>query len=1540
MPTTTPKQEPIVTNGSALSNDAAVCLSTSNNSTNGTHIEQHHDGKSSNVVAPAQAVLAASDSVDTCDTNMLINESVISNGGGMAQKHTSDHSDNNIRDEMAQKYSTNHIDNITLKHSSDLSDNGIGSAPSLKHPSDHSDNSSGYAIAPTYSFDQDHGDNIIKDAFARKHSTDYGYNSGDAMVQKHSSDHSDNSSSLSDIHFESSHKHGPTSNSSTSVRFSEDSDSTLCSSDNGLGTLTNSAQSNSSSNLESPTEGAAGANPTLWLGDDQMLLLPGKSRSEEIDSNSTKSETKLFEGLLSPNGTNILWDEDTDWILLFDNMIRYADRHQRTTRSCGCKGSRTEDETDSKSQHSDNSEKDGSSTINKNAVKRASSAPPVRRGVFTSAKSLPNSTTPKRKPSMKSTSKPMSSGSGAGGADEEMFIKSFEDVPRISIYSAKELESELSKIKDVLGDSSNDWEKRVEMSRRFRSVIVAGGQTYDEFYPYLRLLEHPFQTSVKDLRSQVVREACISIAFLSQQIGSKLDHFSEALLPSLINLIPNSAKIMSTAGIVAIRFIIRYTHVSRLIPIITSHLQSKSKDIRKTCFEFLDQLLVTWPTHPMERHVQTLADAIRRGISDADPEARAFSRKAFWSFADHFRDQADCLLNSLDHSKQRMLHDEVTMSNSSSSSSLTQSGKPYRSTVNHHAGSVENLSLGRTGTLGRRTGISNLPSSKIDNSGIPKPLRSTSAIDLSAVRRSKANFAKSSMASLPRTPAVRRNDTSIHAITSPERVMKPRPRGSQSQPSSRPDSPSSRLSYATYSTLDGKSNRTRNKSGIPIATSREASPTRSSFGLHERRLSGSRTRLTGAGEKYSSLTSPVVPLMAERTLQQSREAEVAVADALRTPARRRYNAFDDQSDESETSSVCSDRSFSSFGRSVDDINEVIHNLHSIHWSDRKEGLQALQAYFRSGRILSHIELKKVTDIFSKIFMDPHTKVFSLFLDTLNELIIVHKNDLSNWLYILMTRLFLKMGNDLLNSVLKKVQNTLELVKESFPLENQFNAIMKFLNDQTQTPNNKCKLVILKYLHSLINEMDPSKFSSSSSEVRVAFMKVISWNVGPKTSDLRKAGEDVLAALFSLNPAEYSNLIDQVPKAYKDSAFQLLHSRYPRSNPDTPRSLGNRTSPCPVMSHIQSPNSGLPWPRSHGGTPQNRSFEYDDTENLNPEEISNSWKKTVSEIEEYKSDDFYDKIIRDSPSSRHNSLQGQYDNIVGLVGRLDLNSSAESSPTKRSPTDYSSTNFPRNEAALFERDPALIDNAIDDHKTIYSIVDELNQSSRNEKKIQALGRLICLTREQSFIISNEDFRVILREVIQTVADTSLPVKTLALNALCELIKTKPDYFQDYVELTLLRILEAQKFTEADVTKMADMCAAVAAVNLPPDQCVRVLNALILSEQMHMTQAAIKMLTKLVEHHPTKIVTNLLPDIMPALLKAYDHIESPVRKAAVFSMVAIHCKVGETMMQPYLSSLNSCKKKLLNVYIKKAQQAQNGGSDSTPGSPGNPPSSSSQ
>lgn len=59
---------------------------------------------------------------------------------------------------------------------------------------------------------------------------------------------------------------------------------------------------------------------------------------------------------------------------------------------------------------------------------------------------------------------------------------------------------------------------------------------------------------------------------------------------------------------------------------------------------------------------------------------------------------------------------------------------------------------------------------------------------------------------------------------------------------------------------------------------------------------------------------------------------------------------------------------------VQDITDIIGNCASTHWADRKEGLVGLQNYFQNGNALTGSELKRVTDIFTKMFMDSHTKV--------------------------------------------------------------------------------------------------------------------------------------------------------------------------------------------------------------------------------------------------------------------------------------------------------------------------------------------------------------------------------------------------------------------------------------------------------------------------------------------------------------------------------------------------------------------------------------
>merc|ERR1719412_3508195 len=370
------------------------------------------------------------------------------------------------------------------------------------------------------------------------------------------------------------------------------------------------------------------------------------------------------------------------------------------------------------------------------------------------------STGVRRNPSVR-----MGSSSGqAGAVDEESFIQAFEDVKKINIFNGRGVTEELNKIKDTLTKTSNDWKVRMETCSVMRALLLAGAAQYEEFFMGLKTLEVAFQVSVKDLRSQVVREACITIAYMSQLLRLKVDRFLEALMQNVINLIPNSAKVMSTSGIVTMRFIIQNTHSQRFVPIICNNINSKSRDIRRHCCEFLDQLLHTWPTQTLEKHLTILQEAIKKGITDADPDARSLARKAYWGFADHFKDQADVLLNSLEGVHRRMLQ-AGEMSNSSSSNSLNlTSSRPAltmpRSRQSSVTSSQENLldsSRKTSNTLTRKnsgipmfsppkTADASLTNGSPRHSQSPMTARSNSAIDPSAVRRAnvRAQYAQRS----------------------------------------------------------------------------------------------------------------------------------------------------------------------------------------------------------------------------------------------------------------------------------------------------------------------------------------------------------------------------------------------------------------------------------------------------------------------------------------------------------------------------------------------------------------------------------------------------------------------------------------------------------------------------------------------------------------------------------------------------------------------------------------------------------------------------
>ncbi|XP_076985983.1 CLIP-associating protein 2 isoform X3 [Tamandua tetradactyla] len=1209
---------------------------------------------------------------------------------------------------------------------------------------------------------------------------------------------------------------------------------------------------------------------------------------------------------------------------------------------------------------------------------------------------------------------------GAGAVDEDDFIKAFTDVPSIQIYSSRELEETLNKIREILSDDKHDWDQRANALKKIRSLLVAGAAQYDCFFQHLRLLDGALKLSAKDLRSQVVREACITVAHLSTVLGNKFDHGAEAIVPTLFNLVPNSAKVMATSGCAAIRFIIRHTHVPRLIPLITSNCTSKSVPVRRRSFEFLDLLLQEWQTHSLERHAAVLVETIKKGIHDADAEARVEARKTYMGLRNHFPGEAEILYNSLEPSYQKSL--QSYLKSSGSIASLPQSDRSSSSSQE----SLNRPFSSKWSTANPSTVAGRVSASSSKASSLPGSLqRSRSDIDVNAAAGAKAHHAAGQSVRSGRLGAGALNPGSYASLgtasedgrvraklSAPLTGMgnsKTDSRGrsrtkmvSQSQPGSRSGSPGRVLTTTALSTVSSGVQRvlvnsasTQKRSKIPRSQgcSREASPSRLSVARSSRipRPSVSQGCSREASRESSRDTSPVrsfQPLAsrhhsrstgalyapdvygasgpgygisqssrlsssvsAMRVLNTGSDVEEAVADALKKPARRRYESYGMHSDDdanSDASSACSERSYSSrngsiptYMRQTEDVAEVLNRCASSNWSERKEGLLGLQNLLKNQRTLSRVELKRLCEIFTRMFADPHGKVFSMFLETLVDFIQVHKDDLQDWLFVLLTQLLKKMGADLLGSVQAKVQKALDVTRESFPNDLQFNILMRFTVDQTQTPSLKVKVAILKYIETLAKQMDPGDFINSS-ETRLAVSRVITWTTEPKSSDVRKAAQSVLISLFELNTPEFTMLLGALPKTFQDGATKLLHNHLRNTGNGTQGSMGSPlTRP--------TPRSPANWPSpltSPTNTSQNTlspsAFDYD-TENMNSEDIYSSLRGVTEAIQNFSfrsQEDMNEPLKRESKKEDGDSMCGgpgmsdpraggdatdpsqtALDNKASLLHSMPTHSSPRS--RDYNPYNYSDSISPFNKSALKEAmfdddaDQFPDDLSLDHSDLVAELLKELsNHNERIEERKIALYELMKLTQEESFSVWDEHFKTILLLLLETLGDKEPTIRALALKVLREILRHQPARFKNYAELTVMKTLEAHKDPHKEVVRSAEEAASVLATSISPEQCIKVLCPIIQTADYPINLAAIKMQTKVIERVSKETLNLLLPEIMPGLIQGYDNSESSVRKACVFCLVAVHAVIGDEL-KPHLSQLTGSKMKLLNLYIKRAQ-----------------------
>lgn len=242
--------------------------------------------------------------------------------------------------------------------------------------------------------------------------------------------------------------------------------------------------------------------------------------------------------------------------------------------------------------------------------------------------------------------------------------------------SERGVEQLLERAKEKLCSPKTEWEHRITELRLIRLIVLQ--QLLDQVNgAELRKLAPSFNAALADLRSSVTREACVTIASMAKYTTeSSYGSLVNLLVPNLIKLIANSARIMSSSASSCLTVILRDCHNYKIISHFTEQVrESKSVITRRKCIEMVAHILKLWPESELRRQVvmDDITSTLHKTLQDPDSEARQTARDGFHCLYDKFPDEAERIRSDLPHQVQKMLQ-YTSLSRTGSQDSLTSNG--------------------------------------------------------------------------------------------------------------------------------------------------------------------------------------------------------------------------------------------------------------------------------------------------------------------------------------------------------------------------------------------------------------------------------------------------------------------------------------------------------------------------------------------------------------------------------------------------------------------------------------------------------------------------------------------------------------------------------------------------------------------------------------------------------------------------------------------------------------------------------------------------
>ena len=410
---------------------------------------------------------------------------------------------------------------------------------------------------------------------------------------------------------------------------------------------------------------------------------------------------------------------------------------------------------------------------------------------------------------------------------------------------------------------------------------------------------------------------------------------------------------------------------------------------------------------------------------------------------------------------------------------------------------------------------------------------------------------------------------------------------------------------------------------------------------------------------------------------------------------------------------------------------------------------------------------------------------------------------------------------------------------------------------------------------------------TSDDLKYAVCKIVSYTAEPKSVDIRKTSQAVLVALFNLNTPEFSMLLAELPKNIEETASRILTSHIKNL---TQENVTNGYTPAPDFKY----KSGTRYFNEYLNniSTSNGNGSNDDSLNSGSQLIKDIQNLNISSNNHYHLLTHKDRL--NGNLNKNNAKLDTLSKDSGVQSNGDVDSDSDGAMTTSSTTTTSSVNLPNINYVIA---------SLSSQTSSISTGEKLKSMKELTELIKAGNRPECKWNENFKSILFCLFNHMDLTSTENNADQALALQTLI--ALRELLQFQYKEFANYIELTIMKLIEKYKDTPPnEMSKLVEEVICTAARCLPPEPCARVLKPLIETAEYPKNLMAIRMMQKTIDQMNFDLCSRLLPDLLNCLLVAWDSPHSPVRKASVFCLVSLYMIIGENL-RPHLSGLSSSK-----------------------------------